>query len=178
MRVCIEQLLAKGPFKEDYALAIFAQVAIAVDYMHGLDVVHRDLKVLDDLCVMPARLPSLAHASHMHMHVCVLDSSRPRGVRRERPPSRLTRLSPPHAPHAPHAPWARVTVRLLPSALPHTRQPSPTRSDARRGRTHMSWTVVCACVHMVLCDLNHSIHHLSRPISQKPRFYCFYSLRC
>ena len=42
-----EQLLAKGPFKEDYALAIFAQVAIAVDYMHGLDVVHRDLKVSD-----------------------------------------------------------------------------------------------------------------------------------
>ena len=39
-----EQLLAKGPFKEDYALTIFAQVAIAVDYMHGLDVVHRDLK--------------------------------------------------------------------------------------------------------------------------------------
>ena len=39
-----EQLLAKGPFKEDYALAIFAQVAVAVDYMHGLDVVHRDLK--------------------------------------------------------------------------------------------------------------------------------------
>ena len=39
-----EQLLAKGPFKEDYALAIFAQIAIAVDYMHGLDVVHRDLK--------------------------------------------------------------------------------------------------------------------------------------
>jgi serine/threonine protein kinase len=39
-----EQLLAKGPFKEDYALAIFAQVAIACDYMHGLNVVHRDLK--------------------------------------------------------------------------------------------------------------------------------------
>ena len=39
-----EQLLAKGPFKEDYALAIFAQVAIAVDYLHGLDIVHRDLK--------------------------------------------------------------------------------------------------------------------------------------
>jgi len=39
-----EQLLAKGPFKEDYALAIFAQVAIAVDHLHGLDVVHRDLK--------------------------------------------------------------------------------------------------------------------------------------
>ena len=39
-----EQLLAKGPFKEDYALSIFAQVAIACDYMHGLNVVHRDLK--------------------------------------------------------------------------------------------------------------------------------------
>jgi len=39
-----EQLLAKGPFKEDYALAIFAQIVLAVDYMHGLDVVHRDLK--------------------------------------------------------------------------------------------------------------------------------------
>ena len=39
-----EQLLAKGPFKEDYALAIFAQVSIAVDYLHGLDVAHRDLK--------------------------------------------------------------------------------------------------------------------------------------
>ena len=39
-----EQLLAKGPFKEDYALTIFAQVAIAVDYIHKLDVVHRDLK--------------------------------------------------------------------------------------------------------------------------------------
>ena len=39
-----EQLLAKGPFGEDYALTIFAQVAIAVDFMHDLDVVHRDLK--------------------------------------------------------------------------------------------------------------------------------------
>ena len=39
-----DQLLAKGPFKEDYALAIFAQVALGVDYMHSLDVVHRDLK--------------------------------------------------------------------------------------------------------------------------------------
>lgn len=39
-----EHLLAKGPFKEDYALAIFAQVAIAVEYLHGVDVVHRDLK--------------------------------------------------------------------------------------------------------------------------------------
>ena len=39
-----EQLLAKGPFKEDYALAIFAQVALGIDYMHSLDVVHRDLK--------------------------------------------------------------------------------------------------------------------------------------
>ena len=39
-----DTIVAKGPFKEDYALAIFAQVAIAVDYMHGLDFVHRDLK--------------------------------------------------------------------------------------------------------------------------------------
>ena len=35
-----EQLLAKGPFKEDYALAIFAQVAIAVDHLHGLSLIH------------------------------------------------------------------------------------------------------------------------------------------
>lgn len=40
-----DQLLAKGPFKEDYALTIFAQVVCAVDYMHSRDVVHRDLKV-------------------------------------------------------------------------------------------------------------------------------------
>ena len=39
-----EHLLAKGPFKEDYALTIFAQVALAVDYMHSVDIVHRDLK--------------------------------------------------------------------------------------------------------------------------------------
>ncbi len=39
-----ERLLAEGPFKEEKALAIFAQVAIAVDYMHSLNVVHRDLK--------------------------------------------------------------------------------------------------------------------------------------
>mmetsp|Transcript_10367 Transcript_10367/g.28601 ORF Transcript_10367/g.28601 Transcript_10367/m.28601 type:complete len:710 (+) Transcript_10367:118-2247(+) len=39
-----DQLLAKGPFKEDYALTIFAQVVCAVDYMHSRDVVHRDLK--------------------------------------------------------------------------------------------------------------------------------------
>jgi len=39
-----EHLLAKGPFKEDYALAIFAQVALAVEYLHSVDVVHRDLK--------------------------------------------------------------------------------------------------------------------------------------
>ena len=39
-----EQLLARGPFKEDYALAIFAQVALAVDYLHGLEIAHRDLK--------------------------------------------------------------------------------------------------------------------------------------
>jgi len=39
-----EHLLAKGPFKEDYAMMIFAQVALAVEYLHGVDVVHRDLK--------------------------------------------------------------------------------------------------------------------------------------
>ena len=75
-----EHLLAKGPFKEDYALAIFAQarpcpapghpatrrhsarsappeaactgqhrpllpqVCLAVEYLHSVDVVHRDLK--------------------------------------------------------------------------------------------------------------------------------------
>lgn len=39
-----EHLLAKGPFKEDYALAIFAQVTLAVEYLHSVDVVHRDLK--------------------------------------------------------------------------------------------------------------------------------------
>ena len=33
-----EHPLAKGPFKEDYALTIFAQVALAVDYMHSVDI--------------------------------------------------------------------------------------------------------------------------------------------
>ena len=42
-----EHLLAKGPFKEDYALAIFVQVTLAVEYLHGLDVVHRDIKAED-----------------------------------------------------------------------------------------------------------------------------------
>jgi len=39
-----DKLLAKGPFNEEETLAIFAQVALALDYMHSVNVVHRDLK--------------------------------------------------------------------------------------------------------------------------------------
>ncbi|EOD17267.1 hypothetical protein EMIHUDRAFT_458996 [Emiliania huxleyi CCMP1516] len=39
-----DALLAKGPFKEVDAQVYFAQVALAVEYMHERNVVHRDLK--------------------------------------------------------------------------------------------------------------------------------------
>jgi len=39
-----DKLLAKGPFNEEDTLAIFAQVACGLDYLHANDVVHRDLK--------------------------------------------------------------------------------------------------------------------------------------
>lgn len=110
-----EQLLVKGPFKEDYALAIFSQVAIAVDYMHGKDVVHRDLKA-ENLVFAAKGSPSIKVR-----RLPIPSSPCSPSIKVRRLPIRAA-LSPPRPPH-PHPP-----------RLPHPPSSSSTSAAPAPGR--------------------------------------------
>ena len=62
----------------------------------------------------------------------------------------------------------RLAHRGVCSARQLMPRAGPPMHTAALGRT--SWTVVCACVHMVLCDLTITQFIISRPISQKRAF--------
>ena len=59
-------LQAHGALKESSALVLFAQCLLGVQYLHGLDVVHRDIKA-ENICFDgPCAHPRLAKHRSMH----------------------------------------------------------------------------------------------------------------